>query len=123
MSIKAVVNSGRRLVATTLLDRARIHDRTVSRDTTGGQVEVWTPRTKVTRCRFTRPKDDEATAQLDSVYGPTEQFLLLPVGTVVKEGSRIVDQANQKIWVVTADVTVVSELGIVTRLGIRELDS
>lgn len=122
MSIASIVNSGRRLVATTLLDRARIQDRSIVRDATGGKKEVWLERSKSTRCRFVRPKDDEPTAQLDSVYGPTEMFLLLPLGTLYVEGDRVRNMSDDVLYVITLDLTPPSALQVVRRVGIRTVD-
>jgi len=121
MSIESVVASGRRLVATTLLDRARIQDRSLVKDSTGGRKETFTERPKNVACRFVTPKDDDPVLKLDSMFGPTTMILLLPLGTVFKEGDRVRNMFDQSMYQITRDVTVPSELGVIMRAGLREL--
>jgi hypothetical protein len=122
MSIRSVVGSGRRLVATTLLDRARIRDRTLVRDTTGGTRETFVERPRTIACRFVMPKSDDPVLNVDSVFGPTTMTLLMPLGTLFDEGDRVFNLGNSMVYIITKDVTVPSELGVISRAGIRQVD-
>ena len=122
MGVAAIVASGRRLIATSLLDRARIRDRTMVKDSTGGRTETWIERDKTIACRFVQPKDDDPVLNLDSVFGPTSMVLLLPIGTLFKEGDRVRNFINQKIYVITRDVSMPSETAVIMKAGIREMD-
>jgi len=122
MGVAAIVASGRRLIATSLLDRARIQDRTMVKDSTGGRTETWIERTKTIQCRFVQPRDDDPVLNLDSVFGPTSMVLLMPIGTLFKEGDRVRNFLNQKIYVITRDVSMPSETAVIMKAGIREMD-
>lgn len=119
MSLQGVVEAGRRLMATSLLDRARIQDRTMVRDTTGGRKETFTERTRTVACRFVTPKDDDPILALDSVFGAATMIVEFPLGTDFKEGDRVRNFLDDGIWQITRDVTVPSELCVVMRAGIR----
>lgn len=122
MSIMSIVNSGRRLIATTLLDRARIQDRSMIRDTSGGKKETFTERGGAAlACRFVTPKDDDPILKLDSVFGPATMLLLMPLGTLFEEGDRIRNLKDDGLFQITRDVSVPSELGVMMRAGIREV--
>lgn len=121
MSIRSIVDSGRRLMESTFLDRARIQDRSMVPDGSGGRKEIFTERNKTVACRFVQPKDDEPTLQLDSVYGPTTMILEFPLGTIIHEGDRVRNFRDQSIWQVTRDVTVPSEISVMVRCGIRQV--
>lgn len=115
----SIVASGRRLMATTLLDRARIQDRTLVPDGVGGHDEQYLERTKTVSCRFVAPQDGDPILALDTVFGPVEMMLELARGTVVNEGDRVRNLLDESLWQVVKDVTVPSELQIVVRVGIR----
>lgn len=122
MSIEAIVGNGRRLVATSLLDRARIQDRSMVRDTTGGRRETFTERTgTATACRFVTPKDDDPVLKLDSEFGPTTMILLMPLGTVFREGDRVRNLLDDGLYQITRNISVPSELAVLMRAGIREV--
>lgn len=121
MSISSTVSSGRRLLAATLLDRARIQDRTLVKDASGGRKETFLERPKNVACRFVSPKDDDPVLKLDSMFGPTTMILLLPLGTAFKEGDRVRNLLDNSLYQITRDVTVPSELGVIMRAGLREL--
>jgi hypothetical protein len=122
MSISSIVNSGRRLLVTTLLDRARIRDRVMVRDTTGGQRETFVERTQTIACRFVMPKSDDPVLNMDSVFGPTTMILLMPLGTLYEEGDRVRNMLDGSLFHITKDLAVPSELATIVRVGIRELD-
>jgi hypothetical protein len=121
MSVRAIIGNGRRLVATTFLDRCYIRDRTLVRDTTGGTNETWIERPSSTKCRFVRLTDDDPEIRLASVYGSASAILLLPIDTLTKEGDRVRAVKDNSIWVVTKTLTPPSETKTVDRVGIREL--
>jgi hypothetical protein len=121
MSIEAIVSNGRRLIATSLLDRARIQDRSMVRDTTGGKKETFTERGVTIACRFVTPKDNDPILKLDSVFGPATMILLLPLGTIFEEGDRVRNILDSGVFQITKDVTVPSNLGVIMRAGIREV--
>lgn len=122
MGVAAIVASGRRLIATSLLDRARIQDRTLVKDSTGGRTETWIERPKTINCRFVQVKDDDPVLNLDSVFGPTSMVLLLPLGTLFTEGDRVRNFLDQRIYVITRDVSMPSETAVIMKAGIREMD-
>jgi len=122
MSIKSVVASGRRLIATSLLDRAFIQDRTLVRDTTGGQKTAYVERSKRIACRFVMPREDDPILNVDSVFGPTTMVLLMPLGTVYEEGDRVRNALDGSLYVITKDTAVPSELAVIMKVGIREVD-
>lgn len=121
MSIESIVNNGRRFIGTTLLDRARIQDRSMVRDTTGGKKETFTERPVTIACRFVSPKDDDPVLKLDSVFGPVTMVLLLPLGTLFKEGDQVRNLKDDGLFRIVKDVTVPSALGVIMRAGIREV--
>lgn len=122
MSIKSVVSGGRRLIATSLLDRARIQDRALVRDTTGGQKTTYVERSKSVACRFVMPKEDDPILNVDSVFGPTTMILLLPLGTLYEEGDRVRNMLDSSLYVITKDTAVPSNLAVIMKVGIREVD-
>lgn len=119
MSITSIVAAGRRLIATTLLDRARIQDRVLVPDGRGGKRETWVERPKSTNCRFVSPRDDDPIITLDSVFGRAEMVLEFPIGTVFHEGDRVRNLRDDVLWQIVLDVTVPSELQTVMRAGIK----
>jgi hypothetical protein len=121
MSIEAIVANGRRLIGTSFLDRARIQDRTMVRDTSGGQKETFTERGVTIECRFVTPKDDDPILKVDSVFGPATMVLLMPLGTVFEEGDRVRNLIDSSVFQITRDVSVPSELAVLMRAGIREV--
>ena len=119
MSLESVIGSGRRLIATSLLDRARIQDRTLVKDSSGGKKETFIERPKNIACRFVMPKDDDPVLKLDSLFGPTTMMLLVPLGTAFKEGDRVRNLIDNSLYQITKDVSVPSELGVIMRAGLR----
>jgi hypothetical protein len=122
VSIRSVVSGGRRLIATSLLDRARIQDRKLVRDTTGGQKTAYVERPKTIACRFVMPKEDDPILNVDSVFGPTTMVLLMPLGTIYSEGDRVRNLIDSSLYVITKDTAVPSELAVIMKVGIREVD-
>lgn len=123
MSVESIILNGRRLMSTTLLDRARIQDRTLQGDGTGGQREIFTERPKNVACRFVTPRDTDPILTLDSVYGAATMILEFPLNTPFKEGDRVRNMRDDVIWQITRDVTVPSELQVIMRCGVRAVDA
>lgn len=122
MGVQAIVESGRRLIATSLLDHARIQDRSMAADTTGGRKETFTERPKSVVCRFVQPKDDDPVLRLDSVWGPTTLVLLLPLGTVFAEGDRVRNLLDGNVYQITRNISMPSETAVIMRAGLREVE-
>lgn len=120
MSIESIVGSGRRLLATTLLDRCVIHQRTWGADDTGGSTETFTPRNNGAQrpCRFVALKDNDPIVNLDSNFGRAEAALLFALNEVFAEGDRVI--SNGRTWRIVSIVTPPSEMAIVARAGIKE---
>jgi len=121
MSVKSVIGNGRRLVATTFLDRCYIRDLTRVRDSSGGVNNSWVERPSPTKCRFVRLTDDEPEIRLESEYGVASAILLFPIGTLYKEGDRVRNAKDNGVWVIVGMLTPPSEVVTVNRAGIREL--
>lgn len=119
MSIGPIIATGRRLVDATLEDRARIADRTLVPDAKGGKREMYVERSQVIACRFVQPRDEDPILTLDSVFGRVEMMLLMPRGTVYKEGARVHNLFDAKMYQIVKDVTVPSELQVIVRVGIK----
>ena len=121
MSVEAVVSSGRRLIATTLLDSGLIHRRALASDTTAGRTETWVPDGTAVACRFGTLVDPEPTMTLDAVYGPPTAQVLMPLGTPIERGDRIQNEATDTMWLVVGIKTAESNLAVVERFLIREV--
>ena len=122
MSVESIVATGRRLIATSLLDRAFIQDRSMVRDTTGGQKETFTERGTAIPARFVQMRDTDPTMELDSVFGPAEAVCEFVVGTVFEEGDRIRNVQDSGIWQIVKDFTPPSATAVVCRAGIRAVN-
>lgn len=120
MSIESIVGSGRRLVASTLLDRCVIYERTWGPDGTGGSTETFTARNNgaARPCRFVALKDADPVINLDSNFGRAEAVLLLGLNEVFAEGDRV--ESNGRRWRIVSIATPPSELAVVARAGIKE---
>jgi hypothetical protein len=121
MSIRSIVNSGRRLVGTTLLDVCRIQDRAIVKDSTGGKKETFTERNTDLKCRFVQPKDNDPSLQLDSVFGRIELILEVAVGADdFAEGDRVRNLTQAGLWRIVRNITPPSEIATVCRYGIAQ---
>lgn len=128
MAVSSIIAAGRRLVGTTLLDRCVLSERTTVRDSGGGRRETYVPRNsgRRVRCRFVRIQDDDPAINLDSVYGRAEAILLLPIGTVFREGDRVVNLTAatarpNAVWQIVGILTPPSLLMTVERAAIKEV--
>lgn len=101
-----------------MLDRVRVQDRTVLRGPAGTTTN-WAPRRGAPlRCRFGQVTDAEAQTAAGLVEGKAATAVTFPVGTVVKEGTRLVNASTGRLWQVIADVTPDSTAW---RTGVRVL--
>lgn len=126
MSIPALVDSGRRMVASTLLDQALVFDETQVPDSSGGTHVTFVQRTVSVPCRFGPLTDTERMAMAGTTENPATAALLVPLGTELTEGTRVrptgaPEWASGNTWVVVAAKTPPSHLAVVERLWIREL--
>jgi hypothetical protein len=119
VSIESIVASGRRLVASTFLDRARLQERLATRDASGGKQEEFSEWSRSFSCRFVRPVDSDPIFTLDSVFGRSEMTLLMPLGTDFAEGWRVRNLRDDKVWQIVKDLTPPSEMQTVIRVGIK----
>lgn len=121
MAVSSAVSTGRRLIATSFLDLAIISDRAKTKDSTGGTIQVWTPRADPTKCRFVSLSDDIAEQANGTEFGQATAIWLAPLGTDVAEGDKIHNQVDDSMWIVTRIITPPSNLAISVRVGIREV--
>ena len=121
MTSPAIVLTGRRLLAKFLLDACVIHDATLVRDSTGGSTTTYVARGVQTPCRWGKPTDAENTGSTSA--GRAGVALSLPHGTVVREGSRVVNPATTppKMHEVVANLTPASVMATQVRLLLREV--
>lgn len=121
MGVESVVEAGRRLVGTSLLDTCTIRRRTVVTDTGGGQGESWVALYAAVACRFGTIVDPDPTMVIDSIYGPPTAMALLPLGTDVRRGDILLNESTDRIWLVVGIKTPDSTLAVVERVLIREV--
>jgi hypothetical protein len=125
---RKLVATGRRLIASTLLDEALIGDRSLVGDGYGGWTETWVDRTSTTPCRYVPRQmgiqtDSDPRTGVGEFGSPEGIAVLFPVGTDVVEGDRITDPATDARWIVTAERTPASRLQTVVRVIVREMDA
>lgn len=121
MSIEAAVASGRRLVATSFLDRCTVQRRTLTPDTTGGQHEAWVAVDAAVECRFGAVTDPDPTMAVDAIHGPRTTTLLVALGQDIRRGDRVVNDATGSTWLVFSIKTADSNLAVAQRIQIREV--
>lgn len=125
MSIPSIVSTGRRLIATTFLDRCIIADRSVIKDSRGGTQVTWTDRGGTQECRFVGLSEDAPSQESNQGFGVATAMWLAPLGTPVKKGDRLTNLQEGKTskWIVTSRFTPPSALAVAERWGIREAES
>lgn len=121
MSVEAIVQAGRRLVATSLLDSATIKRRSIAGDGGGGQVESWVVVATAVESRFGTIVDPDPTVVVDAIYGPPTAAWMAPLGTDIRRGDRIVNEATGREWLAVGIKTADSNLAVVERVLIREV--
>lgn len=127
MGVRQIVATGRRLLRTTLRDSALIGDRTLVGDGRGGWIESWTDRAQPVDCRFVRRQsgfltDTDPRGGSGEFDSPEGAALLVEHDASIPEGSRVVNVATGERWIATADQSVSSELKVLTRVSLREMD-
>lgn len=121
MSIEAAVESGRRLVATSLLDHCTVQRRTLTPDTSGGKTEAWGAVATAVACRFGSVVDPDPTMAQEAIHGPRTTTLLVALGQDIRRGDRVVNEATGSTWLVFSIKTADSNLAVVQRIQIREV--
>ncbi len=121
MSIPAIVQQGRRLVATTLLDRATVKDRTVTRDTSGGQRITFVARPEPIVCAFGTVSDEDLAAVSGVVQGKARAILRTTLEVQLEEGAQVVSHVDGSTWNVIGDRTPPSNLATQRRFVIQEV--
>jgi hypothetical protein len=126
VSIESAVESGRRLVETTLLDTATIKRRAQVSDGAGGTTPTWTNHATAVPCRFGTPQDLKPdalhTARVaDTVYAAATCLIIFAYGTDVMESDQIVNEATGKVWLVIGNVASQSAMATSARFTAREM--
>ena len=121
MSVEAIVQAGRRLVGTSLLDSATIRRRSITSDGAGGQVEAWIDIATGVECRFGTIVDPDPTIVVDAIYGAPTAAWLATLGTDVRRGDHIVNEATGRVWLAVGIKTPDSNIAVAERVLIREV--
>lgn len=121
MSVESIVSAGRRLVATTFLDSSAIRRRTITGDGAGGRVEAWADLAVGVPCRFGSITDRDPQLVIDAVYGAPTASVLFEVGTDIRRGDHILNQATGRTWLVVGIRTADSNISTAERVLIREV--
>lgn len=125
MGVTSIVAAGRRLVATTLLDRAVRQEQVTTRDGIGGSWSGWQDVGPKVPVRFGALSEADsagrsvrpAAGQLDGAPGG---IMLAPLDSKFAENDRVRDVRTGRIWVILGELTAPSTLAVVRRLYIRE---
>jgi hypothetical protein len=120
MDLASIVGTGRRLLASTMLDTALISDRSEAADGAGGVVTSWTPRASAVPCRYVQRNDGPPEPAGGVMIGKALCKVLLGLDVLVDEGDRITGQ-DGSVWVVVGDLTPDSTTATVRRLLLREV--
>lgn len=126
MGILDLVASGRRMVATTFVDRALIGDPVITSDGAGGQIVTYVERGEEYPCRFGPRRfgvlsDSDPRIDLSEITsGPAGAAVLFPVDTDVDEECRITNVADGRRWIVVVNQVPHSRMAVVKRLLLRE---
>lgn len=120
MSIRSIVDLGRRLAATALLDSGIISDRSFSTDELGGNEELWTPRVQAISCRVVQPRDPALEGRDGLLQQAGIRMLLVEVGTNISENCRITINGEHE-YVVVGSLAPHSETAVIDRYHIREI--
>ena len=120
MSVESAVESGRRLVATSLLDRGTILRRTLTPDSTGGTTASWATVAAAVACRFGSVIDPDPTKVLGVIEGPRTTVVLMGLGQDVKRGDLIVNDSSGSVWLVVGFKTADSNTAVAQRILVTE---
>lgn len=121
MSVEAIVASGRRLAAGTLLDTAVVADRIVTRDGSGGQKVTFAPRAAPIACAFGSVTDEDLAAVSGVVQGKAKGILRTALDVQLAEGARVVSAVDGSTWTVIGNRTPPSNLAVLRRFVIQEV--
>lgn len=126
MSIESAVSAGRRLIATTLLDRCSVQRPTRVSDGGGGRTVTWATVATNVACRFGSVVDPQPGETAETIYSADTAVVMLPLaeegGPVVHEQDRITNLVAGDVWVVIGDKTAGSALAVVQRILVRRTD-
>lgn len=125
MGVVSIVAAGRRLVATTLLDRAIRQRLVTTRDGIGGSWSGYEDTGPKIPVRFGALSEADsagrsvrpAAGQLDGAPGG---IMLAPLGSAFAENDRVKDVKTGRVWVIIGELTPPSTLAVVRRLYVRE---
>lgn len=121
MSVSAAVESGKRLVAGTFLDRCVLLDATNVPDDSGGSHTELVPRAIDVACRFGQLMETDIRLIAGQAYGPATGTLMLPLEVKANEGTYVQSVADDtSFWLVVGDRTPDSNMSVARRLLIRE---
>jgi hypothetical protein len=90
MNVSGIVAIGRRLANDGLIDSAVVYDRSAVADGHGGETFTYTARPAEVRCAVLTTKDTPLANEAGLLQGPQLSTILMPYGTEVPEGSRLV---------------------------------
>lgn len=121
MSVDSIIASGRRLIATSLLDRGTIQRRTLTSDSTGGATAAWEAIAAAVACRFGSVIDPDPTKVLGVIEGPRTAVVLMGLGQDVKRGDRIVNDSSGSVWLVVGFKTADSNTAVAQRILVTEV--
>ena len=121
MSILAAVESGKRLIASTLVDRCVLLDARNASDGSGGMTTSLLPRAISVPCVFGRLTETDIRVVAGAAFGAATGVLTLPLDVEVEEGVYVQDAADdESFWMVVGSRTPRSRLTPAQRVLIRE---
>lgn len=121
MSIEPIIESGRRIIETTLIDTCRIDRPTRAADGSGGMTLTWTTVAAAVACRFGSVIDPDPTRQLGVIEGPQTTAVLMALGTTVLRGDRLINLTSGKVWLVVGFKTADSATAVAQRILVTAL--
>lgn len=121
MSIEAAIESGRRVIATTLLDTCTIERPTAVPDLSGGTTETLVEVAAGVPCRFGVVLDPDPEIVAGSIYGAPTASLLIGLEVDVALGDRVTNETSGRVWLVIGDRTPDSTLALIGRVLLRDL--
>ena len=116
MGIESIVESGRRIIATTFIDTCRIDRSTAVADGSGGMTLTWATVAAAVACRFGSVIDPDPTRQLGVIEGPQTTTVLMAIGTTVLRGDRIINLTSGKVWLAVGFKTADSASAVAQRI-------
>jgi hypothetical protein len=121
VSILSAVESGKRLIAATLVDRCVLLDPTNVPDDSGGTTTTLLPRALDVPCNFGRLTETDIRVIAGSAYGPATATLTLPLEVEIDEGVYVQDMSDDdSFWLIVGNRTPRSKMAPAQRVLIRE---